>query len=87
MIITSKEEALKNLNLTISEEEYLEKSDIENELASLIYAAYRKGVEEYQKNYWNEKSQRETAEEKFRALAVKMAEQQIANDLTSKVLF
>ena len=48
----TKEEAIKDLTIAIKEEEYIGKCGMPQELATLLYAAYRKGVKEYQSQYW-----------------------------------
>ena len=83
----TKEDALKDLSIIATEDEYTEKSGLPKELATLIYAAYRKGVEEYQTCYWNEKSAREMSDNKFTALAVKMAEQLIDKQVTAAMKY
>lgn len=83
----NKEQALKDLDVIIKENEFIEKSGLQHELATLIYAAYRKGVEEYQTRYWNEKSAREMSDNKFTALAVKMAEWLIDKQVTEAMKF
>lgn len=83
----TKVDALKDLSVIAKEDEYTEKSGLPKELATLIFAAYRKGVEEYQKLYWNEKSAREMCDNKFTALAVKMAEQLIDKQVNATMTF
>lgn len=83
----NKEQALKNLDVIIEENDFIEKSRLPQELATLIFAAYRKGVYEYQTRYWNEKSAREMSDNKFTALAVKMAEQLIDKQVTATMKF
>lgn len=83
----SKEDALKDLSIIAKEDEYTEKSGLPKELATLIFAAYRKGVEEYQTSYWKEKSAREISDKKFSALAVKMAEQLIDKQVSITMTF
>lgn len=83
----TKEDALKDLSVIAKEDEYTEKSGLPKELATLIYAAYRKGVEEYQSRYWKEKSAHELSDKKFSALAVKMAEQMIDKQVTATMTF
>lgn len=85
--IITKEDALKDLSVIAKEDEYTEKSGLDKELATLIYTAYRKGVDEYQTRYWNEKSAREMSDNKFSALAVKMAEQLIEKQVTVAMKF
>ena len=83
----NKEEALKDLSVIAKEDEYTEKSGLPKEIATLIFAAYRKGAEEYQSAYWKEKSARELSDKKFSALAVKMAEQLIDKQVTATMPF
>lgn len=75
----TKEEAIKDLDIVIKEDEFITKSGMPAELATLLYAAYRKGVAEYQSQYWKAKSDLEAADKKFTRLAVKMAEQAISD--------
>ena len=49
----NKEAAIKDLNISLKEAEFLEKTDLPKTIAPLIYAAYRKGVDEYQTKYWS----------------------------------
>lgn len=83
----TKEDALKDLSIIAKEDEYTEKSGLPKEIATLIFAAYRKGVEEYQSNYWKEKSARELSDKKFSALAVMLAEQMIDKQEKSAMPF
>lgn len=83
----TKEEATKDLNVALSEEEFLNKTSIPKDIAVLVFAAYRKGVGEYQNDCWNEKEKRKEADNKFTRLAVKMAEQIIKEDITVSIRF
>lgn len=83
----TKDEATKDLNVALSEEEFLSKTSIPKEIAVLVFAAYRKGVGEYQTDCWNEKRRRQEAEKKFTRLAVKMAEEAIKEEITVTMKF
>lgn len=83
----NKEDALKDLSVIAKEDEYTEKSGLPKGIATLIFAAYRKGVEEYQSRYWKEKSAHELSDKKFSALAVKMAEQMIDKQVNATMPF
>lgn len=83
----TKEDALKDLSVIAKEDEFTEKSGLPQELATLIFAAYHKGVDEYQPRYWKEKSARELSDKKFSALAVKMAEQLIDKQVSAAMPF
>lgn len=78
----NKEAAIKDLNISLKEAEFLEKTDLPKTIAPLIYAAYRKGVDEYQTKYWSEQTGREKAEKRFTKLAIRIAELFIADKPT-----
>lgn len=75
----TKEEAIKDLDIVIKEDEFITKSGMPAELATLLHAAYRKGVDEYQSKYWSEQTGREKAEKRFTKLAIRIAELFIAD--------
>lgn len=70
----TKEEAIKDLDIVIKEDEFITKSGLPAELATLLHAAYRKGIDAYQLDYWNEKTKREVAEKKVVKLALFVAD-------------
>ena len=70
----TKEEALKDLSTTLKEGDFLEKTELPKEIAVLVFAAYKKGVDEYQMKYWGGQSARAKAEKKFTRLALRIAE-------------
>lgn len=82
----NKEAAIKDLDITTKEAEFLEKTDLPQTIAPLIFAAYRKGVEEYQMKFWNEETERKAYERKFTKLAVSVAELFIADKPTENDL-
>ena len=83
----TKEEAIKDLDIVIKEDEFITKSGLPAELATLLHAAYRKGIDAYQRDYWNEKTKREEAEKKFTKLAVHLANQIITEEVTFEIKF
>lgn len=70
----NKEAAIKDLDITTKEAEFLEKTDLPQTIAPLIFAAYRKGVEEYQMKFWNEETKRKACEQKVVKLALFVAD-------------
>lgn len=89
----SKEEILKGLHIGMTDSEVndyiskMEEAGLPKDFTEVIYAAYRKGVNEYQTSYWKEKSARELSDKKFSALSVTMAEQLIDKKVTSAMTF
>lgn len=70
---------LENAPITVTmEDEYLLKTTLPKEVAEIVFAAYIKGVDRFFNDYYNANKERMEAEEKFRKLAVKMAEKEIA---------
>ncbi len=70
----TKEVALKGLSIVTSEEQFLATTEMPEHLARLIFAAYQKGVGEYQKSFWNEQEERKNAEKKVVKLALFVAD-------------
>ena len=70
----TKEAATKDLDILIKEGEFIQKSGLPKELATLIYAAYRKGVEAYQNSFWKVKDDRDSYKSNYEKLAVSLAD-------------
>lgn len=70
----TKEVALKDLSILTNEEQFISKTEIPEHIARLIFAAYQKGVGEYQKNYWDEQEKSKKAEQKVVKLALFVAD-------------
>lgn len=70
----TKEEAIKDLTITIKEEEFIGKCGMPEHIARLIFSAYKKGVGEYQKSYWDEQEKSKKAEQKVVKLALFVAD-------------
>lgn len=70
----TKEVALKDLSIVTNEEQFISKTEMPEHIARLIFAAYQKGVGEYQKSYWNEQEKSKKAEQKVVKLALFVAD-------------
>ena len=70
----TKEVALKDLNIVTNEEQFISKTEMPEHIARLIFAAYQKGVGEYQKSYWDEQKKSNNAERKVVKLALFVAD-------------
>jgi hypothetical protein len=70
----TKEVALKDLSIVTNEEQFISKTEMPEHIARLIFAAYQKGVGEYQKNYWDEQEKSKKAEQKVVKLALFVAD-------------
>lgn len=70
----TKEVALKDLNIVTNEEQFISKTEMPEHIARIIFAAYQKGVGEYQKSYWDEQKKSNNAERKVVKLALFVAD-------------
>lgn len=70
----TKEVALKDLSIVTNEEQFISKTEMPEHIARLIFAAYQKGVGEYQKRYWDEQEKSKKAEQKVVKLALFVAD-------------
>lgn len=70
----TKEVALKDLSIVTNEEQFISKTEMPEHIARLIFAAYQKGVGEYQKSYWDEQEKSKKAEQKVIKLALFVAD-------------
>ena len=70
----TKEVALKDLSIVTNEEQFISKTEMPEHIARLIFAAYQKGVGEYQKKYWDEQEKSKKAEQKVVKLALFVAD-------------
>lgn len=70
----TKEVALKDLSIVTNEEQFISKTEMPEHIARLIFAAYQKGVGEYQKSYWDEQEKSKKAEQKVVKLALFVAD-------------
>lgn len=70
----TKEVALKDLSTVTNEEQFISKTEMPEHIARLIFAAYQKGVGEYQKRYWDEQEKSKKAEQKVVKLALFVAD-------------
>lgn len=70
----TKEAALKDLSIVTNEEQFISKTEMPEHIARLIFAAYQKGVSEYQKSYWDEQEKSKKAEQKVIKLALFVAD-------------
>lgn len=70
----TKEVALKDLSIVTNEEQFISKTEMPEHIARLIFAAYQKGVGEYQQRYWDEQEKSKKAEQKVVKLALFVAD-------------
>ncbi len=68
------QEATKDLKTGLTKEEFLTITDLPVNIATIIYEAYRKGVEEYNDKYWNERSKNGKLMTRYTNLALEFAD-------------
>lgn len=80
----TKEAATKHLELGLKEEEFIAKTELPKNLAVIVFAAYKKGVEEYQLKYWSKDSEMTRLKTNYTNLALAIADKIAADRASNK---